>query len=583
MYIPALPVLRYTAPQAFSTAGLLEEAGQQLELISLPSALEASQPTSGELRLSLSPSLVAAASEALAVLENSPYPSNEQSLSGYWPALEIYLATQSFGVNVPELKAGLDRSLPDRLNAILARQNSDGGWGWWPSGESDAFISAYLLLGLVRTQAAGISVPPETLQRAVDFLLSGLPAANMLAEGWQLDRLAFEQYALAQAGSGDLSGAQALFEMRLLLSPWAQALLALTLEGLSPGSPQAQTLISDLQAGALLSSTGAHWEDQNLGWWNMSTTVSTTAQVAYALAQLEPASPTLVQAMRFLMASRQPDGAWASSYDTAWSLLAAAEFVQGTGELSGDFDFAATLNGLTLATGQAGGDARLQPVSAAASASSLSPDLPNALAIQRSAGSGRLYYTAVLDVALPAETAAPLNRGMTVTRSYSLRGSDCTGDSCPSLQSVEVNQQVLARVTLIVPQDAYFVLLEDYIPAGSELLDTSLQTSQLGSPDLVEGETTDAMLQPEASLDAQDPFSAGWGWWVFNSPLIYDDHIAWSADYLEAGTYVLEYVFTALQPGEFRVLPAGARQMYFPEVQGSSAGMIFTINASTAP
>ena len=45
----------------------------------------------------------------------------------------------------------------------------------------------------------------------------------------------------------------------------------------------------------------------------------------------------------------------------------------------------------------------------------------------------------------------------------------------------------------------------------------------------------------------------------------------------------LEYVFTALQPGEYRVLPASARQMYFPEVQGSSAGMIFTINASTAP
>jgi hypothetical protein len=141
----------------------------------------------------------------------------------------------------------------------------------------------------------------------------------------------------------------------------------------------------------------------------------------------------------------------------------------------------------------------------------------------------------------------------------------------------------LARVTLVVPQDAYYVLLEDYIPAGSELLETSLRTSQLGSPDLVEGETTDAMLQSEAAFDAQSPLSAGWGWWVFHSPLIYDEHIAWSEDYLEAGTYVLEYVFTALQPGEFRVLPAIARQMYFPEVQGSSAGMIFTINAYTAP
>ena len=184
---------------------------------------------------------------------------------------------------------------------------------------------------------------------------------------------------------------------------------------------------------------------------------------------------------------------------------------------------------------------------------------------------------------MPVETAAPLNRGMTVTRSYYRRGSDCTSEPCPSLQSAGVNQQVLVRVTLAVPQDAYYVLLEDYIPAGSEILDTSLKTSQLGSPDRVEGETPEQSLQPEAAFDAQDPISAGWGRWAFHSPLVYDDHIAWSADYLEAGTYVMEYIFTPLQPGEYRVLPARARQMYFPDVQGSSGGMIFTINAAIAP
>jgi uncharacterized protein YfaS (alpha-2-macroglobulin family) len=141
-----------------------------------------------------------------------------------------------------------------------------------------------------------------------------------------------------------------------------------------------------------------------------------------------------------------------------------------------------------------------------------------------------------------------------------------------------MNQQVLARVTLVVPQDAYYVLVEDYIPAGSEILDTSLQTSQLGAPDmLLEGYPLEPAAQPEPTFAAQDPFAEGWGWWYFHQPQIYDDHIAWSADYLPAGTYVLAYVFTTLQPGEYRVLPARARQLYFPEVQGNSAGMIFTI------
>jgi uncharacterized protein YfaS (alpha-2-macroglobulin family) len=151
------------------------------------------------------------------------------------------------------------------------------------------------------------------------------------------------------------------------------------------------------------------------------------------------------------------------------------------------------------------------------------------------------------------------------------------GSNCEVIHGIQANQQVLVRLNLILPQDAFYVILEDYIPAGAELLDTSLKTSQLGGPDLSELDVTDQALTPEALFEAQNPFSAGWGWWLFQKPQIFDDHITWSADYLPAGSYVLEYIFTALQPGEFRVLPAHAHQLYFPEVQGSSAGTIFMI------
>jgi hypothetical protein len=36
-----------------------------------------------------------------------------------------------------------------------------------------------------------------------------------------------------------------------------------------------------------------------------------------------------------------------------------------------------------------------------------------------------------------------------------------------------------------------------------------------------------------------------------------------------------------LQPGEYRILPARAYQFYFPDVQGNSAGEIFTIEAKS--
>jgi uncharacterized protein YfaS (alpha-2-macroglobulin family) len=123
-------------------------------------------------------------------------------------------------------------------------------------------------------------------------------------------------------------------------------------------------------------------------------------------------------------------------------------------------------------------------------------------------------------------------------------------------------------VTLTLPNDAYYLLVEDYIPAGAEILDPRLKTSQLG-----EGDAPIA----EVKFDSRHPFDSGWGWWYFNDAQIYDDHISWAADYLPAGTYELTYTIATFQPGEYRVLPARAWQFYFPEVQANSAGTVFEI------
>jgi hypothetical protein len=44
-----------------------------------------------------------------------------------------------------------------------------------------------------------------------------------------------------------------------------------------------------------------------------------------------------------------------------------------------------------------------------------------------------------------------------------------------------------------------------------------------------------------------------------------------------AGTYEFTYYINLLQVGEFQVIPAHAWEYYFPEVEGTSTGMKFTI------
>jgi uncharacterized protein YfaS (alpha-2-macroglobulin family) len=557
----ALPVLRYTAPQTFATSGTLAEGGQRLELVSLPVTFDANN---GTLSVELDPSLAAAMVDALDALENYPYDSTEGILSRFLPNLVTYTTLQSFAIEAPALKARLDLTVDESIQHLLTLQNSDGGWGWWAENESDEYITAYVLFGLAKAQGAGFTVSASAISNAQNYINDNMAYPGSTLESWQLDRLAFELFALKQSGAGNLELANLLYEVRDQLSPWGKALLTLSLDLLSSSSDQVPTLISDLQATAIRSATGIHWEVDHPDWRNMTSTLSNSAIVIYTLAQVEPASTVLPDAVNYLMSNRDASGYWRSSYENAWILLAMDEVMKGTGELSSSYAFSASLNSNQIAVGEASGDTKLSPVTTSLPISVLYPHNPNALVIQRQSGTGRLYYTAALEVNRPVEDVAPLDRGISVSRSYYPFGANLKTAS-PST-STAVGDMLTVRLTIVVPADVYHFAVEDYIPGGTEILNTNLKTSLLGP----NGE-------PGPLYDPSDPFGSGWGWWLFNAAQIYDDHITWAASYLPAGTYDLTYTLTVLQPGQYHVLPAHAWMLYFPEVQGNSAGTIMEI------
>ncbi len=561
----AIPVRAYATPQTFSTSGILDQAVDRVELVSLPHDVM-NTTEGGSLKVELSTSLAGVIGDALDVLEFYPYECTEQTVSRFLPNLESYVAFQKLSLDSPELKARLERTLEEGLSLLYSRQNEDGGWAWWQGGESNPYISSYVLIGLVRAQQAGFTIDPNKLQKGTEYLLSSLAPPSMLGEPWLLDRLAFEHYALTLAGAGSLAGIQVLYAVRDNLDPWAKAYLALSLEYLTPGSPEAKTLLSDLESTAIRSATGAHWEETHIDGHNMQSTIGTSAIVLYALATVQPQSPLVDEATRYLSAHRGANGAWDSTYSTAWTIMALTQVMSQTGEVRSDFSYAALLNNAPFASGETNAESLFVPVIADTPLANLYPNSPNALTIRRSPGLGKLYYRANLQVFRPVENAPALNQGVSLDRVYYLADQTCTNPDCPIIQEASVGQKVDVHLILTIPNDTYYLVLEDYIPAGAEILDTSLKTSQQGT------DTVEAM-----KYESENISKWGWGWWYFETPKIYDDHIAWAVDYLPAGSYELTYTLVTLQPGEYRVLPAHAWEFYFPEVQGASAGEVFTI------
>jgi uncharacterized protein YfaS (alpha-2-macroglobulin family) len=117
---------------------------------------------------------------------------------------------------------------------------------------------------------------------------------------------------------------------------------------------------------------------------------------------------------------------------------------------------------------------------------------------------------------------ASLDRGINVSRSYFVPTADLK--TATPVESTGVGDMLVARLTVVVPNDVYHFVVEDYIPAGTEILNTSLKTAQQGA----ESEVTPL-------YDPNNPYSQGWGWWLF-SPVRSAMTTSRTASYLPPGT-----------------------------------------------
>ncbi|MFB0546821.1 MAG: alpha-2-macroglobulin, partial [Anaerolineae bacterium] len=556
-----LPIHRYSSPEVVATAGQLEAEGSRVEVVSLPERFD---PSQGELTVEIDPSLAAGMRDGLKYLEAFPYHCIEQIVSRFLPNVMTYRALKKLGIENPELETKLPQYVSIGLQRLYALQHYDGGWGWWLLDDSDPYLTAYVLFGLNETRRADFAVEEEVMEDAADFLRESLGRPADVRQPHKANTQAFILYVLAEYGEGDLGRTVALYQRRENLGNYGKAYLAMALDILAPEErKRVDALVSDLVSSAILSATGAHWEEETIDYWTMNTNTRSTAIVLDALTRLSPDQGIIPNAVRWLMVTRK-EGHWETTQETAWSVIALTDYMVSTGELLADYSYQVRLNGEDWGEGTANAENLDEPQKLQVAVADLLRDVSNQIRIDRfkeadQTGEGRLYYAMYLRYFLPVEDIRALDRGVIVARQYSF-----PDEPEEWIDEAQVGDVIKVKLTIIAPSDLHYLVVEDSLPAGCEALDQSLKTT--------------SVVGQRPELERVDEWDRwGWGWWWFSHTEVRDEKVALFATYLPRGTYEYTYLMRASVPGEFQVIPSLAYQFYFPETFGRSDGAKFTV------
>jgi alpha-2-macroglobulin len=556
-----IPILRYQTPDTVTTGGIIgSEGGIRIEGLLAPPTGAGKDDT---LNIRVDRSLASATTAALKTLEIYPYYCIEQTVSRFLPDAVMYQMQRKLNIRDAVLGDELTSTLQTALQRLYADQHADGGWGWFVNDSSDQLVTAYAVLGLSEVRAAGWMVDGNAFDRAVELLRTSLKEVNEETPAWDLNRQAFILYVLARSSQidaatrppyYDVSRTVKLFDQRDRMNLDALAFLSMTFHSIEPQSGYHTTpLLDTLKRASEITLSGRHWQETFSDMWNWTTDTRTTAIILKALVEVEPTSPLIPDAVRWLVTARKYD-AWETTQETAWSVMALSAWMQRTGDLTPDYTFGVKLNDKALATGEkATPDNVRDPFDLRLPVAEMLQDRVNRIAIERGAGKGTMYYSAQLRTFLPVEKVQAISRGLSIERKYSL----ATDRENKPITSAKVGERIRVTLTIIVPEALNYVAIEDPLPAGTQSINTSFQTSQ--------------------RINVNNPMEYGWLYWVFTHKELRDDRTVLYAPYLPPGTYIYSYEIRAGVPGTYHVMPAHGHAFYMPEIFGRTNGQLFTL------
>ncbi|MGA7160839.1 MAG: alpha-2-macroglobulin family protein [Bacteroidota bacterium] len=507
----------------------------------------------GDVQFTAASTAMVGLSGGISYLFHYPYGCLEQRSSAILPMILAKDLVDAFKFDV--LKDQDYRSVVMKtLDEVPLFQRSNGGFSYWKNeGRSWSYVSAFAMFTLVEAKKNGYQVDEEVFNKGLEYLkrvLNGEERDEFYEVYYSRCTRALILYTLSLAGKPEYGFMETLYNERQDMPLFAKAYLLRALHAANGNKSMQEELVRDLSNMVKIAPTSAHFEERSDYelWWCFDSNIRTTALIMQALIETQPQSPIIPKAVRWLI-DQQKLGHWRTTQENVYVVDALATYLRAYEKDEPNFRATVTMEGRTLLNEFFQGRSfKVAQASIPFTELALGKNHPVTLTKD---GAGRLYYGIRMNYYPKGETQQK-EEGFSVIKSVEPLNGTVTDTLVPG---------TLMKVTITVAsnQARHFVVVDDPVPAGWEIVNTSFQTIAAGLVE-EEGEHSDEWYER-----------------AFHHVEKYDDHVLLFADYFTPGTHSYTYLVQVTRSGSYQMPATRAEGMYEPEVFGQTASKIVVV------
>lgn len=503
--IPVLP---------FGFTDIASEAGQGNKTYSVNLSKHADKEKSS-IKLSLASTIIGSLPQAMSYLIQYPYGCVEQTTSRFVPAV---IAKINSGLFPDQLK---DKNIDDYIDKGILRlsslQRGDGGWTWWFTGNSDPYITSYVVEYILMAKQSGTKVDESILSRAENYL-------TYAPESITNEHNVARAYGLTLLGSGSK---QPVYSLSGLTPDYLA--LAVMNNYLNGDKDQNTNGLAKLISMAKKEGDALYWDSGNE--INFGSIDASTALAVRAIVMADGERNIAEKGILYLTRTRARSY-WSNTYATSQVIRSFVEFSKTGSELKPNYSYSIKLDGNEIAKGSVSSTNPITkeviiPVDHMKNTSSISVEKK---------GSGQIYSTLTNSQYITDRNAKPLSNGVYIKREYvNEKGDD---------YSLGIGDTVQVMLTVGgLNTTTNYAVIQDELPSGMIPVNEKLLNEQYGN--------------------SESPYDYD----IIDKEVTQNGMIL-SIYELTTGERTYTYNARVISNGSFTAPPASVSLMYKPEVNG---------------